>query len=164
MIIKRDYIKEQVVLTCSPEEWHEIRAAILGSALEYYVNSMETRETFSQAKSLAETLADSDGIKYGITYWAGIYGILSEHEPLFKLCINLKSDVLVEVIEPENKEDIYRRALEQIAYTAEWPQELKDTKEMPVGDYAADIWDLRNWMQSVAANALTNGGKNGNTD
>ena len=110
------------------------------------------RKTFGEAKSLAGTLADNDGIAWGI--WStpgGDYLLLNAHNYLFKTAKRFGDEDLVAVVYPGNSnEDIFRRALEQIAYNENWPGR---GPQEPAGDY----WHrVRGWMQSIAANALTN--------
>lgn len=110
------------------------------------------RKTFGEAKSLAGTLADNDGIAWGV--WStpgGEYLLLNEHNYVFKTAKRFGDDNLVAVIYPGNSnEDIFRRALEQIAYNENWPKQMYGEEANPY------INRLRHWMQSVAANALTN--------
>lgn len=110
---------------------------------------MQFRKSFGEAKSLATTLADNDGIKYGVITTDGeSYMIASEHTVWFTSAKVFDPETLVAEISPGgNKEDIYKRALEQIAYPENHPQNPPPTDP------------LRNWMQAVAANALTNGGR-----
>lgn len=111
----------------------------------------QIREKFGEAKSLAITLADNDGIQYGVLYSSSGYLIASEHDDFFKIAKQIKSDSLVFVAQPgKNKEEIYKRALEQIAYPENHP-EFEDSFFNPA------YTQRTNWMQAIAANALTNG-------
>ena len=118
---------------------------------------LESRENFEDAKTLAQTLADEQNIKYGLTWVDGnnVWALIPEHSPFWNLAelIDKKYEI---VIEPgKNAEEIYRHALEAIAYPANWPRQYPAPSESLV-DYRNRV---HNWMQSVAANALTEGGK-----
>lgn len=106
---------------------------------------IQVRNSFGEAKSVATTLADNEEIRFGIlSSGSGAYLIVSEHSSFFKFAEKYDKETLVWVVEPgASKEEVFRRALEQIAYPENWP-------DRP-GPYQA-------WMQAVAANALTNGG------
>jgi hypothetical protein len=116
---------------------------------------MQIRESFGEAKSLAGTLADSEGIKHAVITGDGRrYMVVNAHSPWFKTAEAIDSECLVAVVYPgQSKEDIFRRALEQIAY----PDNHPDYSGIRDANERNNL--LRRWQQSIAANALTNGGK-----
>lgn len=109
----------------------------------------EVRSEFGEAKGLAHSLADANGIRYAIVLMTNNkdYAIIDEHQPLVEWGLKAGYGFLY-VAEPgDNAETIFRNALERIAYTEHWPK-----GERKNGD---TIFYLEQWMQAVAAKALT---------
>lgn len=114
----------------------------------------QTCKGFGPARALAQRLADSDRCEYGVLTTNGVdFLIESEHEPIYAMGKVLNSDRIVFVATPgASKEEIFREALETIAYPANWP-------EMTGHEFTEKGLAPYQWMQAVAANALTNSGK-----
>lgn len=116
------------------------------------------RHSFGEAKSLAQLLADTDQCEYGVMTTDGVrFLIESEFETIYSIGKAIDADSIVFVATPgASKEEIFREALETIAYPANWP-----SQGWPEGTESLEAYANRTrlWMQSVAANALTNSGK-----
>lgn len=116
-----------------------------------------TAREFGEAKSLAQRLANREEVEYVVFNASSGYLIVSVHDAVYEAWVAIRSlgpnkeidaQLVYQATPGVDSAAIFRAALETIAYPANWPREK-----------GSALGDMQNWMQSVAADALTNGGK-----